>query len=81
MCYIKEMKASVWLVVAALILAPVGFVAAMFLMKLGIESSYHQYGGVFTLSLVGLIFPTLVVLGFLFDKRQERRQDNPTDFQ
>lgn len=75
------MKANWLLAILAAILAPLGFMSAMFLMKLGIEASYQEYGGTFTIALVAVIVPALAVLGFLFDKRQARTRDNPTNYQ
>ena len=74
------MKATWMLAILAAILAPLGFMAAMFLMKLGIQSSYQEYGGPFTIGLIALIVPALVVLGFLFDRRQGQTRDNPRNY-
>lgn len=66
------MKPTFWLVLAALLFTPFGFIAFGILMKLGIESSLEKYGTAGTIGLVAAIVPCLVALGFLIDKREGR---------
>lgn len=66
------MKATWWLVLASVILAPIGFIALGILLKLGIEASLVKYGTGGTVGLVMAIVPCLVCCGFLIDKRQGR---------
>lgn len=74
------MKASVWLVLAAIVLTPIAMISFGLLLKLGIEVSLERYGGVATSLMVLSLTPLLVVLGFLFDKRQDRKPDTREDF-
>ena len=66
------MKPTVLLVLVALVLLPLGFISFGILMKLGVEASLQRYGTAGTLGMVATIVPLLIVLGFLFDRRQGR---------
>ena len=66
------MKARVWLVLAAVIFTPLGFISFGILLKLGIEASLQKYGTEGTVGMVATIVPLLIVIGFLFDKREGR---------
>ena len=67
------MKARFWLVLAAVVLTPLGFISFGILMKLGIEASLQKYGIEGTVGMVATIVPLLIVLGFLFDRQAERQ--------
>lgn len=65
-----------WLVLAAVLLTPVAVICFSILLKLGIESSLERYGMWTTAFMVLSLTPLLVVLGFLFDRRQDRKSDS-----
>lgn len=67
------MKASVWLVIAAIILTPIAMISFGLLLKMGLETSLERYGTTATVFMGLSLTPLLVVLGFLFDRRQDRR--------
>lgn len=69
----ERMKTSAVLVLAAVVLTPFAMISFGLLMKMGIETSLHRYGASATIGMIALIVPLLVVLGFLFDKRQGPR--------
>lgn len=69
------------LVGLAVIMAPIGFFSFGLLLKLGITESVALYGMPFTLALCFAAASCLVVLGFLFDRREPRNQDFPKDWQ
>lgn len=73
------MKASVLLVVAAIVLTPIAVISFGLLLKLGIESSLVRYGTGATIVMGLSLTPLLIVLGFLFDRRQDRKPDNRED--
>ena len=73
------MKARVWLVLAAVVLTPLGFISFGILLKLGIEASLQKYGTEGTVGMVATIVPLLIVLGFLFDRRQTQIQGSRED--
>ena len=79
MGYGRGMKARVWLVLAAVVLAPLGFFSFGILLKLGIEASLQKYGTEGTVGMVATIVPLLIVLGFLFDRRQTQIQGSRED--
>ena len=79
--YGERMKARFWLVLAAVVLTPLGFISFGILLKLGVDASLQKYGTEGTIGMVATIVPLLVVLGFLFDRRQTQIQDSREDHQ
>ena len=79
--YGGRMKPQFWLVLAAVVLAPLGFISFGIIFRLGVEASFQKYGTEGTIGMVATIVPLLIVLGFLFDRRQNQIQGSREDHQ
>jgi len=79
MVYGVRMKAQFWLVLAAVVFAPLGFISFAVIFRLGVEASLQKYGAEGTIGMVATIVPLLVILGFLFDRRQNQIQGSRED--